>query len=152
MNTDKEHYYAFLRLCLENGITVWADSSLLESKKTNGHWDGKANISVQRPSDRPNVAIRVCPERSTDEKLKQFIDGAPNIKWEMTILLHEYGHWQSQHPHLSTVDKHTGYQQEVEAWAVGKEIAISCGVQDFSVFEFEKEKALKGYREGLEIE
>jgi hypothetical protein len=150
MCTDKVHYRAFLKLCEQSGITVWADKHLLADKGTTGHWDGRANITVHRPMQKSD-AIYLAPQRTTAEKVEVFIDGSPNIKWEMALLLHEYGHWKSKHPHLSQVDKQTGYKREEEAWAIGRQVGLDCGVQDFSVFDSEREKALKGYREGLEL-
>lgn len=151
MDTDKEHYRAFLKLCEESGITVWADRNLQTSKGTTGHWNGGDHISVSRPSlDRDSLAL--IPGRTTDAKLTQFIDGSPKIRWEMAILLHEYGHWKSGRRHLSNADGQTLYRQEEEAWEIGRQAGFDCGVRDFSVFDSEREKALKGYRKGFGVE
>lgn len=149
MDEDKEHYGNFLKLCLTNGLTVWADSGLLASHGTPAHWHGNDHISVYRPSEKINFALKLVPGHSTEDEIKQFIDASPNIKLEMALLLHEYGHWSSKHPHLSRVHKTIAYQNEVEAWDKGKEVGHDCGVKAFSVFDSEREKALKGYREGL---
>jgi len=151
MNQDKIHFRAFLLLCRQNGITVWADRHLMKTKQTSGHWNGFDHISIYRETIKSDQ-VGILPGHSSEKKIEEFIADSPNIKWEMAILLHEYGHWCHKHPHLNQVDSVTSYKQEVEAWEKGEEIGRSLGMQDFAVFYAEREKALHGYRVGLRLE
>ena len=148
---DKQLFKSFLILCQSNNVAVWADPKLERDGRGTGFWhgppvNGHSSISVLRLNA---IQVTSIQPTSSDAKIAEFIDGSQDIQVELATLLHEYGHWFFQHP--TVVDNKLKYQQEVEAWEKGEEIARKLGMQDFSIFNADKERSLAGYREGLGI-
>src|ERR1700712_5266111 len=88
---DIRDFKLFIGFCQSKSIAVYATPKY---KTERGYWNGYGNIYVHRPE---GLEILI-DSKSLAVEVDRFIAKSPNIKHELAILLHQYGHWCTEHP------------------------------------------------------
>ena len=147
---DKQQYELFLKHCRSKKIMVCANNGpdlKIKNGWWNGKWNAEAEIHIYRSNSNNSGFVG---SNTSDTELTDFICKSDDIKWELAILLHEYGHWKLRHPHRAISDE-TVFKEEAQAYNAGEKLAKSLfnGDWDDQTFQALKQTGLSSYNQQL---
>jgi len=143
----EKFYKNFLSRCRQHNIFVSAHRDVSGGGRAH---PPHPQIAVFRPG----IQRWMIGPISDENDIEEFVLNSPDASGELCILLHEYGHYKSNHPDIdfsSDEGKQKGLREEEEAWSVGKELFVLLGATsgDLAKYDCEAKLALHSYRKNM---